>query len=83
MNDNEEVPRYGPGEVLITGKATLTSTATTELHRLLDLLADTSGAASDLLRKAGRSPVGAELDRLREMASRINAMVERIKAILS
>jgi hypothetical protein len=82
MNENEKVPQFWPGHVVHTGKANLTATATTELHRLFDLIADTSDAASEILKRAGRPPAGPDVERLRDIAARVDAMVDRVKAIL-
>jgi hypothetical protein len=81
MGDNENIPRYRPGQVIRTGGA-ITPTQTTELRRLFDLAADTCDAAGQILGRAGPPPVGADLERLRELNERIDAVVDRIKAIL-
>lgn len=79
---NQNLPRYRAGQVLRTGKASLTNSETTELRRLFDLVADTCDVAGMVLGRAGPPPIGSNMGRLRELSDRIDAMAERIKSIL-
>jgi hypothetical protein len=81
MDENENVPRYRPGTVVRMGKA-LTATETTELRRLFDLMADTCDAAAIILGRSGPPPMGSEVQRLRELSERVDAMIDRTKSIL-
>ena len=83
MNENENIVRYQSGQVLLTGGTRLTFTAITEIRRLFELVADTCDAAGEIAGRAGPAPIGSELDRLREVTARIDALVTRITAILN
>jgi hypothetical protein len=54
----------------------LDATETIELQRLFDLIADTCDAAGTVL------DTGSDLERLRELTGRVDAMVGRTKSIL-
>ena len=82
MINSENVPPYQPGQVLHTGSTRITGTAITEVRRLLELVADTCDAAGQIAGRTGPAPIDSELDRLREVTTRIDAMVDRIRAIL-
>jgi hypothetical protein len=82
MNQHENVPQYPPGQVVLTGNAHITTAATIELRRLFDLVADLSDAAGEILKGAERPPGDSDLDRLRVVTARIEAMVARLRAIL-
>jgi hypothetical protein len=82
MNEHENAPRFRSGNVVHIGRGTITNAETTELRRLFDQVADTCDVASQVLGKSGPPPMGPELDRLRELSARADAMVERLKSIL-
>jgi hypothetical protein len=82
MYEQEITPRFRSGKVVYIGRATLTPTETTELRRLFDLVSDTCDAASQLLATAQPTPVGSQLERVRDLGARAQAMVERLKSIL-
>ena len=81
MDHNENIATYRAGKVVrIVGA--LTTTETIELRRLFDLIADTCDAAGIILGRSGPSPISSELERLRELTERVDAMIERTKSIL-
>jgi hypothetical protein len=82
METNENIPRYRAGQVVLMGKASLTNAETTELRRLFDLIADTCDAAGVVLGRTGPPPIGSELERLRALTERVDAMTDRTKSIL-
>lgn len=80
---NENVPQFRSGVVSRAGKDNLTSAEKAELRRLIDLVTDVCDAASINFWKAGSTQAGLDLQRLREAHARVDAMVDRIGAILA
>ena len=80
-NEKQNTPPHRTGNVLPTGKPALTATETIELRRLFDVTADTCDLAGEILRGPA-SARGSDLERLRLLTVRIDAMIDGIKAIL-
>jgi hypothetical protein len=57
-------------------RAALNATETSELQQLFDLIADTCDAANVVL------DTGSDLERLKELTGRVDAMLGRTKSIL-
>ncbi len=64
------------------GKSAITHAETRELQRLLDEAADSFDAAAMILEDDGLPPPESELQRIRDLAARVSAMVDRIGVIL-
>ena len=81
MSEKQNPPPSAPGKAQLPGKAVLTAIEATELRRLFDVTAETCDLAGEVLRRAA-SAKGLELERLRLLTIRIDAMIDGIKAIL-
>jgi hypothetical protein len=83
MDQNADIPQIRTAKVARIARVALTPSETIEIRRLFDLVADTCDAASELLAKAGPSPVGPDLLLLRNLRARAEAMLETLKTVLA
>ena len=79
---NENVPAYRTGRVTVLGKTNISHTEARELRLLFDQVTQTSATAADSLGRAGATPMGTGLQRLRESTARLDILVGRAKQIL-
>jgi hypothetical protein len=80
---NENLPQYRTGRAVITGRASLTLAETSELRRLYDQVADICDAAGQAMGgDEDPVPTMSELQQIKGLNDRVDAMIERIRAIL-
>jgi hypothetical protein len=79
---NENVPTFRSGKVTVLGKTRFSYAESQELRLLLGQIGKTGALAADSLGATGKSIVGASVQDVMEMTTRLEVLIGRARQIL-